>query len=182
MRELLVGRLLRQIEIRPEALERTVVGRLDGRRRVVATHPGAHRGRLCGLDQRLDLACPRASPRTPHTRSRAPLRRLASASARSASARPRRSLGEGGPFAWLARDARSRRGLPRYPPSRGARRRDLVKSSEFRGYSGASMNDSFRLIPSIEQTPPAACVPSARSSVRPCCGDRRDPRRGASHP
>ena len=36
-------------------------------------------------------------------RSRAPRRRRASASARSASARPRRSLGRGGPFAWLAR-------------------------------------------------------------------------------
>ena len=40
--------------------------------------------------------------------SRSPLRRLASASARSAAARPRRSLGEGGPFAWLTRFARSR--------------------------------------------------------------------------
>ncbi len=39
----------------------------------------------------------------PYTLSRAPLRRRASASARSASARPRRSLGEGGPFAWLSR-------------------------------------------------------------------------------
>ena len=36
----------------------------------------------------------------PYTRSRAPLRRRASASARSATARPRRSLGVGGPIAW----------------------------------------------------------------------------------
>src|SRR5262245_19941280 len=41
-------------------------------------------------------------PRTPHRLSREPLRRLASASAQSAMARPRRSLGVGGPFAWLA--------------------------------------------------------------------------------
>ena len=37
-----------------------------------------------------------------YTRSREPLRRLASASARSATARPRRSLGDGGPIAWFA--------------------------------------------------------------------------------
>src|SRR6185436_9043631 len=44
----------------------------------------------------------------PYTRSRSPLRRLASASAK-APARPRRSASrEGGPCAWLARDARSR--------------------------------------------------------------------------
>jgi hypothetical protein len=47
----------------------------------------------------------------PYTRSRAPLRRRASASARSATARPRRSLGVGGPIAWLARTARSHLGV-----------------------------------------------------------------------
>src|SRR5262245_15785393 len=39
----------------------------------------------------------------PYTRPRSPLRRLASAYARSATARPRQSLGGGGPVGWLAR-------------------------------------------------------------------------------
>ncbi len=60
----------------------------------------------------------------PDTRSRAPRRRRASASARSATARPRRSLGVGGPFAWLARGARSRR------ETNGRFMRRLLVSSE----------------------------------------------------
>ena len=44
----------------------------------------------------------------PDTLASAPRRRRPSASARSATARPRRSLGGGGPVAWLARVARSR--------------------------------------------------------------------------
>ena len=48
--------------------------------------------------------------------SRAPLRRRASASARSATARPRRSLGGGGPIAWLARVAARIRRPARYQP------------------------------------------------------------------
>src|SRR6476646_5340887 len=42
-----------------------------------------------------------AKAELPDTLSREPLRRLASAFARSATARPRWSLGGGGPFAWL---------------------------------------------------------------------------------
>ena len=56
-----------------------------------------------------DLTVPAAGPAEEPALSTVEGRRRASASARSATARPRRSLGGGGPFAWLARFARAHR-------------------------------------------------------------------------
>src|SRR6185369_10516133 len=91
-----------------EALRRDLAG--------ASASAGRSPGSLARSLAILAAASPLGLPLTPR---RAPLRRRASAFARSATARPRRSLGVGGPFAWLARAlARdSRSGFaPRTPP------------------------------------------------------------------
>jgi predicted metal-binding membrane protein len=107
-----VGVSLAEIEMREPAVSRAVpflVGVTVLLAGALQFTPWKARQLACCRDEPLPNRG--ASPLgLPDTLSRSPLRRLASASARSASARPRRSLGEGGPFAWLARFARSRSG------------------------------------------------------------------------